>query len=325
MNTMNTKNILAPLSLSALSAVTSLVLSLAPGAAQAQVCGPTPPPPPATKWRIRNASVQANTGQWVIREMAFCADEACNVKLTNGTALDSGDSRSWSLPENAFDGDTSTLWKTFDTDVVGQSYIGMDYGVSTGVHGLYIKTDNVVYSVDSIFVDYYNPQLGDWVTADIIDDIPSGSELTYTVKRRERFPISWRIRNASAQANTGQWVIREMDFCSDADCNEPLSGDTAIDSGDSRDWSLPSYAFDDDTSTFWKTFDTDVAGQSYLGQDFVSITEVAGIYIKTDNVVYSVDSIYVEYYDALSGQWETAETLTDVPSGSELTYSLGCN
>ena len=317
MNTKTRHNVIA------LGALASLLLSLAANTAAAQpVCGPPPPPPAATKWRIRNAAVQANSGQWVIREMAFCADAACTQTISGGTAFDSGDSRSWSPPENAFDGDTSTLWKTFDTDVVGQSYIGLDFGQITGVHGVYIKTDNVVYSVDSIYVDYYDNNLGEWVVADIIDDIPAASEVTYEVKLRQSFPMSWRIRNASVQANTGQWVIREMDFCADPDCNQPLAGETTFDSGDSRDWSLPEYAFDDDTSTLWKTFDADVAGQSYIGQDFVSITDARGLYIKTDNVVYSVDSIYVEYYDALEADWVIAETLTDVPSGSELTYTI---
>jgi hypothetical protein len=308
-----------------LAVLTCSVMTLAPGSALAQpVCGPPPPPPPATKWRIRNATVQANSGQWVLREMHFCADADCTQPLTGGTAIDSGDSTSWSLPEYAFDGDTTTFWKTFDTDVAGQSWLGMDFGANTGVHGIYIKTDNVVYSVDTIYVEYYDSNLGQWITADILYDVPAASELTYSVKIRQSFPISWRIRNATVQANSGQWVIREMDFCTDPDCNTPLTGGTAFDSGDSTSWSLPEYAFDGDTTTFWKTFDTDVAGQSYIGQDFTSITEAHGLYIKTDNVVYSVDSIYVEYYDALSAQWVTLDTLDDVPAASELTYSLSC-
>jgi hypothetical protein len=309
----------------ALAALACFVISLVPDSAMAQpVCGPPPPPPPATKWRIRNATVQANSGQWVFREMAFCADASCNQKLTGGTAIDSGDSATWAPPEEAFDGDTSTFWKTFDTDVAGQSWIGMDFGTSTGVHGIYLKTDNVVYSVDTIYVEYYNPTLGEWVTADILYDVPAASELTYSVKIRQAFPISWRIRNATVQANSGQWVFREMDFCADPDCNEPVTGGTAFDSGDSRTWSLPENAFDDDTSTLWKTFDADVAGQSYIGLDFPSITNVQGIYLKTDNVVYSVDSIYVEYYDAVSQEWVTADTIDSIPAASELTYSLSC-
>ena len=307
-----------------MSALACFIMALNPVSALAQpLCGP-PPPPPATKWRIRNASVQADSGQWVLREMRFCADADCTQPLTGGTAIDSGDSRSWSLPEYAFDGDTSTLWKTFDTDVAGQSWLGMDFGTNTGVHGIYLKTDNVVYSVDSIYVEYYDAILAEWVTADIIDDIPAASELTYSVKIRPYFPMSWRIRNASVQDDSGQWVLREMDFCADPDCNEPVSGGTAFDSGDSRSWSLPENAFDNDTSTLWKTFDADVAGQSYIGQDFSSITEVHGLYLKTDNVVYSVDSIYVEYYDALSQAWVTADTLDNVPAASELFYSLPC-
>lgn len=166
----------------AIGALAGLLTTLTPGAALAQpVCGGPQPPPPATKWRIRNASVQANSGQWVLREMRFCADPDCNQPLTGGTAIDSGDSRSWSLPENAFDGDTSTLWKTFDTDVAGQSWLGVDFGTITEVHGIYLKTDNVVYSVDSIHVEYYDALDQAWVTLDTLDDVPAASELTYAL------------------------------------------------------------------------------------------------------------------------------------------------
>lgn len=165
----------------ALAALACFVISLAPDSAMAQpVCGP-PPPPPATKWRVRNATVQANSGQWVFREMAFCADASCNQKLTAGTAIDSGDSATWAPPEEAFDGDTSTFWKTFGADVAGQSYIGLDFTSITNVQGIYLKTDNVVYSVDSIYVEYYDAVSQEWVTADTIDSIPAASELTYSL------------------------------------------------------------------------------------------------------------------------------------------------
>ena len=49
-----------------------------------------------------------------------------------------------------------------------------------------------------------------------------------------------------------------------------------------------------------------------------------GIYLKTDNVVYSVDSIYVEYYDAVTEGWITADTIDSIPAAFELTYSLSC-
>ena len=59
---------------------------------------------------------------------------------------------------------------------------------------------------------------------------------------------------------------------------------------------------------------------------FDQVTDVAGVYVKTDNVVYSVDDIYVEYYDAISEAWVTADAMTDVPAASEVTTSLlgGC-
>ncbi|WP_428261799.1 hypothetical protein [Haliangium sp.] len=314
-----TKTISQLLTVSTLTA--AALVAGAPDAAQAQPACSPPPPVYASKWRIRNAAVQQNTGQWVLREMDFCADPACNQPL-GGLAIDSGDSRSWSLPENAFDNDTSTLWKTFDADVAGQSWIGMEFPTNVQVRGLYIKTDNVVYSVDAIYVEYFDGS--DWITADYFDSVPSGSELTYDVKVRDAFPVSWRIRNAEVQANSGQWVLREIDFCADPECTEALADGTAVDSGDSRTWSPPEYAFDDDTSTFWKTFDTDVAGQSWLGMDYDTLTPVHGLYLKTDNVVYSVGSIYVEYYDLIADEWVTAEVIDSIPSGSELTYGIGC-
>ena len=75
------------------------------------------PPLAATKWRIRNAAVQANTGQWVFREIDFCADPACNHPIPGGMPFDSGDSANWASPQNAFDNNNSTMWKTFDADV----------------------------------------------------------------------------------------------------------------------------------------------------------------------------------------------------------------
>ena len=282
-------------------------------------CGPGPS---ATKWRIRNASVQENSGQWSFREMAFCADAECNEPLS-GTAIDSGDSASWAPPEYAFDGDTSTLWKTFDADVAGQSWIGLDFGAPTAVHGLYLKTDNVVYSVDNIYVEYYDADADEWVTADYLGDVPAASELNYEVQVRDRFPVQWRVRNATVQANTGQWSFREMDFCSDAACSDVENGGTAIDSGDSAEWAPPAYAFDDDTNTLWKTFDADVAGQSWIGMDYGNqITEIGGVYLETDNVVYSVDTIYVEYFDVIEQAWITSDYLTNVPAASELTYAV---
>ncbi|ACY13064.1 discoidin domain-containing protein [Haliangium ochraceum] len=137
----------------------------------------------AEQWRIRNAAVQSNTGQWVFREIAFCADPACNQELTGGTAFDSDDSPSWAEPENAFDGDTSTMWKSFDADVAGQSYLGMDFDAITGVHGIYLKTDNTVYSVSEIYIEYYDAVSQSWVVADYLSDVPAGSELVYPVLR----------------------------------------------------------------------------------------------------------------------------------------------
>ncbi|MCA9662550.1 MAG: hypothetical protein KC486_29690, partial [Myxococcales bacterium] len=275
----------------------------------------------STKWRIRNAAPQQNSGQWVLREMDFCADPECTQPL-NGLAIDSGASKSWSAPANAFDNNTSTLWKTFDASVAGQSWIGLEFPQPVAVGGIYLKTDNVVYSVGAIFVEYWDANTNTWVTADFIGKLPAGAELHRDVEIRDTFPIKWRIRNAAAQGNSGQIVLREMDFCADADCATPLTDGTAIDSGASKSWSLPENAFDDDTSTLWKTFDADVAGQSYIGMDYGDIRDIAGLYLKTDNVVYSVDSYYVEYYDVIAQDWVVADLLSNVPSSSELTLDV---
>jgi hypothetical protein len=275
--------------------------------------------PMSTKWRIRNAAAQGDSGQWVFREIDFCADAACNQPLAGGTAIDSGASEAWSLPSYAFDNDTTTFWKTFDTDVAGQSWIGLDFGVPTGVQGVRLQTDNAVYSVDSIYVEYFDASTSSWVVADYLGNVPSFTTVTYDVMLRERFPTQWRVRNGAVQEDSGQIVLREMDFCADPACATPFSGGTAIDSGASEAWSLPAYAFDGDTTTFWKTFDADVAGQSYLGMDFGEITEVKGIFLQTDNVVYSVDSMYVEYYDIVDQEWVTADYLGNLPAASNVT------
>ncbi|MEM7158878.1 MAG: pre-peptidase C-terminal domain-containing protein [Myxococcota bacterium] len=145
----------------------------------AQACG-SDIPVTSSQWRIRNASVQTHSGQWVIREMDFCADAACTETLT-GTAFDSGASESWSVAANAFDGDAGTMWKTFDTNVVGQSWIGLELDSPAAVAGLRIQTDNVVYSVDSIDVEYLDEGSGEWITADTLTDVPAGTELTYEI------------------------------------------------------------------------------------------------------------------------------------------------
>ncbi len=275
-----------------------------------------------TRWRVRNAVAQQNSGQIVLREMDFCVDSDCAEPHSGGTAFDSGGSKSWSGPENAFDNNTSTMWKTFDADVAGQSFLGVNYGDIRDVAGIYLKTDNTVYSVDAMYVEYYDIIDGEWVIADYLGNLPAGSHVNEEVSIRDRFPIQWRVRNAVAQTNSGQIVLREMDFCADAECAEPLTSGTAFDSGASKSWSGPENAFDDDTSTMWKTFDADVAGQSILGMDYGVVTEVAGIYLKTDNVVYSVDSMHVEYFDAIAQEWITHETLEGLGASSEITREL---
>lgn len=40
-------------------------------------------------------------------------------------------------------------------------------------------------------------------------------------------------------------------------------------------------------------------------------------------IVYSVGSIYVEYYDLVEPAWVTAQTIDSIPANSELTYGIG--
>lgn len=157
-----------------------------------------------------------------------------------------------------------------------------------------------------------------------LDERPGPSSEAFRSASCGLVPVSasqWRIVNTSVSPNTGQWVIRELDFCADADCNEVLAG-TAIDSGASESWSVAANAFDNDNSTMWKTFDTDVIGQSWIGLTLDAPVSVAGLYIKTDNVVYSVDAFDVQYYDQANASWVTSEALTNVPAASELNYAL---
>ena len=135
-----------------------------------------------------------------------------------------------------------------------------------------------------------------------------------------RRSTKWRLRNASVPSSN-QWSFRELDFCSDAACTSPLSG-TAIDSGHAMSWAPASYAFDGNTSTMWKTTDAGTIGASWIGLEFPSAVDVAGVYLKTDNIVYHSEDIYLEYYDANSGLWVTTDVLEDLPSSSELTISV---
>lgn len=136
--------------------------------------------PAFTEWRVRNGDV-SSSGQWQFRELAFCTDAECTQRQTDGMAIDSGNSRDWALPEFAFDGDPGTFWKTFDTDAVGQSFLGMSFGVHTEVHGIYLQTDNAVYSVATILVEAYDANVAEWVTVETLMDVPAGSELIYSV------------------------------------------------------------------------------------------------------------------------------------------------
>jgi len=136
----------------------------------------------------------------------------------------------------------------------------------------------IVYSVGSIYVEYHDGT--EWVTADFIDDIPATSELTYGVNIRDSFPVSWRIRNATVQQNTGQWPSGRR-----STPTSPASPGSA-----------------------WTT---------------TRSRPVHGLYLKTDNVVYSVGSIYVEYYDLVEPAWVTAQTIDSIPANSELTYGIG--
>lgn len=264
---------------------------------------------PATghrNWRIRNVD-SPSTSQWVIRELAFCRDAACAEPLT-GTAIDSGDAMGWAPASNAFDGDPSTMWKTNGT-VDGGSYIGLDIGYPVEVGGLFFQADNAVYAISALTVEYYDDDAGEWVVADYLGGLPVFTDVEREVTVRDRFPTAWRIRNDDTPSSA-QWSFRELDFCADAACAAPLAG-AAIDHGDAYDWAPAANAFDDDISTLWKTRAID-PGEGYIGLAFDTVTEVAGLYLRTDNVVYSVEGLFVEYYDVVAGEWVTADYINDL-------------
>lgn len=251
------------------------------------------------KWRIRNATAIDATGQWVIRELAFCADADCAEPLS-GAAFDDGNSRDWSLPANAFDGDDDTLWKTFGVEA-GAAYIGLEFDSPQQVAGIAVDKDNAVYIPDAFYVEYHDADADEWVVADYIQY--DGADVQTAVPSRERYPTAWRISTAVDTASNA-WALRELDFCADADCATPLAG-TVIESGDAYAWAPAEQAFDDDVDTFYKTSSAD-AGQ-YIGLDFGALTDVAGLYVRTDNAVYTAGELKVEYYDIVSAEWVVAD------------------
>lgn len=124
--------------------------------------------PEARAWRLRNA-VSSNGNAWALRGLRFCPDLAllCDGdSAISGQPFDDGGSRSWSLPENAFDEDYSNFWKNFNGPRIGESYIGMVYNDTIGssfprvsIQSIGIRPDNIVYTVDEIYVEYW---VGAW-------------------------------------------------------------------------------------------------------------------------------------------------------------------
>ncbi len=271
-----------------------------------------------TAWRLRNAVESHNGSNWALRELTFCADAACAEGLS-GAAFDSGHAFDWAPVENAFDGDTGTFWKTTGS-AAGEVYIGQSFDAVTEVGGLYLRTDNIVYTVDEVLVEYYDAVAEAWVTADYLTGFDGSADDTRAVTVRDRFPVSWRLRNAVESHNGSNWALRELTFCADAACAEGLSGE-AFDSGHAFDWAPVEQAFDGDSGTFWKTTGS-AAGEVYLGQDFAGVTEVGGLYLRTDNIVYTVDEVLVEYYDIVSGGWVTAASLAGFAGSADHTIGL---
>lgn len=152
----------------------------------------------STKWRIRNASIPSSN-QWSFREIKFCADSACSSPLS-GTAIDSGHAMSWAPASNAFDGNTSTMWKTTDAGAEGASWIGLELSSAADVAGVYLKTDNIVYHSADIYVEYYDAGSGTWVTTDILEDLPASTEQTLAVdSTRQYFYVnSWMTGDQAA-------------------------------------------------------------------------------------------------------------------------------
>ncbi len=153
----------------------------------------------STRWRLRNASIPSS-GQWAFRELSFCADEDCAVVL-DGTAIDSGHAMGWAPAENAFDGDTSTMWKSTDADVEGQSWIGLELSSASDVRGVTIQTDNVVYASEDIYVEFYDADSGLWVTTDLLTDLAPSTTVTLPVSStRSYFLVDESISGDDARA-----------------------------------------------------------------------------------------------------------------------------
>ncbi|HRI63967.1 MAG TPA: lectin-like protein [Polyangium sp.] len=153
----------------------------------------------STKWRLRNASIPSS-GQWSFRELKFCTDSACASPLS-GTAIDSGHAMSWALASYAFDGNTSTMWKTTDANAEGTSWIGLELASAADVKGVYLKTDNIVYHSDDIYVEYYDSSAGLWVTTDVLEDLPASSDLTKSVSSmRSYFYVTGNMTGNEAKA-----------------------------------------------------------------------------------------------------------------------------
>ena len=138
----------------------------------------------------------------------------------------------------------------------------------------------------------------------------------------------WRIRNAGTPSGNA-WALRGLKFCLDKECNDVVSG-SPFDSGNSPDWALPSSIFDDETDpdfgNFWKNFDGPELGKAYVGLVLDEPSCVEAIDLRPDNEVYSVDSVYVEFWsgegdvNGEGGEWLIYAALIDLPGTEETEY-----
>lgn len=293
-------------SLLALALLAALNISVPPAHASGDLAR-------STTWRLRNALGTAS-GQWVIRELDFCADAQCDHPFS-GTAFDDGHSPSWGAPANAFDGAHGTFWKAFDVEA-GSSYIGLEFEVERAVRGVRITLDNVVYLPAAYVVEYYDDDAGDWVTVDYIEVTGSDTSYQTPVPSRDSWPTAWRLLSTAATDNGVS--LREVAFCTDSDCADTVDGEPIA--SDSGAWTPASNAFDGDSSTTWTSSSGD-AGQ-YIGLDFGALTDIEAVYLYTRGSAYIPDEYEVQYYDVVRDEWVTVASLTGLVARNMYTVAL---
>lgn len=107
----------------------------------------------------------------------------------------------------------------------------------------------------------------------------------------------------SVAANNGVLGFNYSNLC---------KGGVAISSGDWATIYPPSYAFDDSTSTVWRSSQTGngTTGIAYIGYDFGKNITVYEATIVQGGSSYSVSSGILQYYDSISSMWIDIKTTT---------------